>query len=572
MSDLKHTASAGSDQYDVAILGGGLAGLTLALQIKRARPESTILVVEKQTHPVPEAAYKVGESTVEIAAHYLQDVLGLEEHLQTQELRKFGLRFYLSTEDNQDIAHRVELGLAAPHLIPSYQLDRGRFENMLGREIQQQGVTFLDGCKVKEISLQSELHSLRLSQEKKEFAVLARWVVDASGRSSLLKRQLGLTKKVAHNASAVWFRVGQKIDVNEWSNDPDWQARITDGERYLSTVHLCGEGYWVWLIPLASGSTSVGIVTDPAYHSFDTLNRFDLALAWLHTHEPQCASAVEQCRADVQDFRVMKHYSYSCQQVFSSERWCLTGEAGVFTDPLYSPGSDFIALSNSLVSNLITKELDGEDIRETAIAHNHVYLSIANAWFDIYEQQYGILGNAQVMVAKYIWDTAVYWGSFALLAFHDKIRALAYNRKLSINLHRLSSLQHRVQVFFREWTAIDQTTVTDRFVDHYNTLDFMKAFHVNLIAELTDAEFDAQFVANVRFLERLAGQMVSKVIEELSYSSDDEAVLSQIQTWQADPLLSRAITIHQQAHESAPINDSWVYLAQRNRQRVSRAL
>ncbi|MHB8595616.1 MAG: NAD(P)/FAD-dependent oxidoreductase [Ktedonobacteraceae bacterium] len=572
MSDLRHAASAGPEQYDVAILGGGMAGLTLALQLKKALPASRVIVVEKQSHPVAEAAYKVGESTVEIAAHYLQDTLGLEEHLQTQQLRKFGLRFYLSAGHNQDITHRVELGLAAPHLIPSYQLDRGRFENMLGREIQQRGVTFLDGCKVKEIALQSGPHALHLSQEGKEFDILTHWVVDASGRSSLLKRQLGLAKKVAHNASAVWFRMGQKIDVNEWSDDAEWQGRITDGERYLSTVHLCGEGYWVWLIPLASGSTSIGIVTDPAYHSFDTLNSFERALEWLRIHEPQCASSVEQCRADVQDFRIMKHYSYSCQQVFSSDRWCLTGEAGVFTDPLYSPGSDFIALSNNLVANLITRELGGENIREAAIAHNHVYLSIANAWFDIYEQQYGILGNAQVMVAKYIWDTAVYWGSFALLAFHDKIRALAHNRKLSINLHRLSSLQHRIQVFFREWTAIDQTAVTDRFVDHYNTLDFMKAFHINLATELTDAEFDEQFVANVRFLERLAGQMVSKVIAELSATTDNDAVVKQIEIWRTDPLLSRAMTIHQQAHESTPINDSWVYLAQRSRQIVSRAL
>src|SRR5215469_3433393 len=82
-----------SDEYfDVAILGGGQAGLTLALQLKKARPATRILVIEKQEHPVPEAAHKVGESTVEIAAYYLRDVLGLQEHLQTQQLRKFGLR------------------------------------------------------------------------------------------------------------------------------------------------------------------------------------------------------------------------------------------------------------------------------------------------------------------------------------------------------------------------------------------------------------------------------------------------------------------------------------------------
>lgn len=565
MNDLRNAASVVVDQYDVAILGGGLAGLTLALQIKKARPESRILVVEKQKHPVAEAAYKVGESTVEIAGCYLRDVLGLEEYLRVHQLRKFGLRFFFSTEDNQDITRRVELGLAAPHFLHTYQLDRGRFENALGNEIQQQGITFLDACKVEQISLQRDAHSLHLCRGEREFDVLTRWVVDASGRSSLLKRQLGLAQKVAHNANAAWFRVGQKIDVNEWSDSSEWHARITDGDRYLSTNHLCGAGYWVWLIPLASGSTSVGIVTDAASHPFNTINRFDRALEWLHIHEPQCASIIERYTADIQDFRVMKQYSYSCQQVYSGDRWCLTGEAGVFTDPFYSPGSDFIAISNGLISHLISKDLDGEDIRGRTRAYNHIYLSIANAWFSIYEQQYSLLGNAQVMVAKYIWDTAAYWGGLALLYFHDKIRALAGNQALSTNLHRLTLLSTRIQAFFREWAAIDQTAVSDMFVDHYNPLDFMKKFHIGMSAKLTDAEFDAQFVANVRFLERLAGQMVSKVIEEFTASTVNEAALSQIQAWQADPLLSKAITIHQQAKQSDPINSSWINLAHRSR-------
>ena len=34
----------------------------------------------------------------------------------------------------------------------------------------------------------------------------------------------------------------------------------------LSTNHICGEGYWVWLIPLSSGPISIGIVADPRFH------------------------------------------------------------------------------------------------------------------------------------------------------------------------------------------------------------------------------------------------------------------------------------------------------------------
>ena len=49
---------------DVLILGGGLAGLTLAMQLKQAMPELGVRVVERREHPVPVAAHKIGESSV----------------------------------------------------------------------------------------------------------------------------------------------------------------------------------------------------------------------------------------------------------------------------------------------------------------------------------------------------------------------------------------------------------------------------------------------------------------------------------------------------------------------------
>src|SRR5256885_4215678 len=98
------------DRYDVAILGGGLAGLTLAIQLKRERPETTVAVLEKREGPAPLAAFKVGESTVPSGAYYFASKVGMEDHLKEEQLVKCGLRFFLPADGNKDITKRVEHG------------------------------------------------------------------------------------------------------------------------------------------------------------------------------------------------------------------------------------------------------------------------------------------------------------------------------------------------------------------------------------------------------------------------------------------------------------------------------
>jgi flavin-dependent dehydrogenase len=483
---------------DVVIAGGGLAGLTLALQLRQRDPQLRISVLERRAHPVREAAFKVGESSVEIGAHYFADVLGLREHLETEQIRKFGFRFFFS-DRREDIDRCTELGVSRLLPTPSWQIDRGRFENFLGERARALGVEFIDGCTVRGIDLADDDadHQVRYARNGAAATLRARWVVDASGRAGLLKRKLGLAENNAHHANAVWWRVDGLVDPNAWSQDSDWLQRCTPPDRWRSTNHMCGPGYWFWLIPLASGAHSLGIVCDAQMHPLETMDTHDKAMAWLREHQPLVARTLEQSQHTLQDFMFLRKFSYGCKQVFSAQRWALTGEAGVFLDPFYSPGSDFIAISNTYVCELIGRDRAGRTIAPYAELYQQLYFSFYENTLTLYQDQYPLFGDAQVMPVKVIWDYTYYWALLAPLYFSERIADLPTLGRLRPDFARARELNLGMQALLRDWgrhnDAHARPQADGRLLDQY----LIGWFH-QLNAALREVLDDAAFVARLR--------------------------------------------------------------------------
>lgn len=515
-----------NDHYDVAILGGGLAGLSFGLQLKQARPETSIFIGEKRKGPAPLAAFKVGESTVELSAHYFGEVIGLRDHLEAEQLPKCGLRYFFPAGDNTDITKRVEWGAIKlpPH--PSFQVDRGLFENELAKRNLAAGNDLFDDCKIEEIDLRDDGdHQVTFTRGGEQGALEARWVVDASGYASLLKRKLGLQKDVEHTINSAWLRLGGGVDIGEWSDDEAWQSRVEEkGLRKLSTNHLTGPGYWVWLIPLSTGPHSIGIVADPRFHAFDEMNTLDKAIDWLKRHEPQLGNEIDGRRDQIEDFLKVEDFAYSCQRVFSPDRWALTGVSGVFADPFYSPGSDFIAQGNTFITEMVQKDLAGEDVNKLVAGLNANFLSTFETLLGgVYTNQYKLFGNPEVMCAKLMWEFAVYWANPTLLFFHRKMADADFEKRIKADQRRMLLISAPLEQVFRDWHELSDREFRDTFI---STRAFWPVYqlHEDLGGNFSDDELVEKFRENADLLEAMAIRIFAQAVEALPDHSLEEDV------------------------------------------------
>jgi len=493
-----------SQKYRVIICGGGLAGLTLALQLRKQHAEIDITVIEKTTRPLNEAAHKVGESTVEIGGHYLSSVIGLKEYLERKHLPKLGLRYFYG-DTSKPFETRPELGPSMFSPVPTYQLDRGILENDLREMVIHSGIELLEGASLKDISIgeEQDLNAVTFVQNHEEKSIEANWVVDAMGRRRYLQTKLGLKKESPHSASSVWFRFKGKITVDDLvpKSNTEWHDRNIE-DRFYSTNHLMGLGYWVWLIPLSSGNTSVGIVTQNDLHDFAAYSRsYETSFAWLQKHEPSLAKYLES-REPI-DFRKIKNYSYSSEQLFSENGWSCVGEAGIFSDPFYSPGSDMIAITNTFTSNLI-----GEDIKQQLSSekvsqlNDFILKSMFPDQLSYYTGGYHTFGNTNIASSKFLWDTLYYWRVYAhafmagVFADFEKLKVFEKHVK------KFAALNRDMQKKFKQ--LADSTASQDHFqyVDLARKELFIESA-ISLLTEPADANFESHLKKQYYFLSEL---------------------------------------------------------------------
>ena len=501
--------------FDVVICGGGLAGLTLARQLRLELPQLSVAVIDRLASPLPEAAFKVGESSIELGTYYLGQVLKLDKYFRERHLPKLGLRFFMGNSQGP-IEARPETGPGLFPPVPSYQIDRGRLENDLRRIVCEMGVDLFEGTVAEDILLAESdgRHTVKCRRKDDEtsFSLTGRWVVDALGRRRLLQTKLGLKRTHAHQASAAWWRYTGRIDVENIGarTDRRWHKGSVE-DRYFSTNHLMNKGYWVWLIPLGSDATSVGIVTDETIHPQHSYGQsYAQALEWLEEHEPALWEFIRE--EEPLDFLSLKNYSYASAQVFSHRRWSCVGEAGFFLDPLYSVGSDFIATGNSLTVEMIRLDRTGMLTEEAVGNFNRLVLDILfPICLNFYRGTYRTFGHAQIFTPKLAWDTAIYWSFMYQLYVQGLIRQPT--AEVFALGQKYRDLNERVQQLFIDWS--EKAPPRPMYVRGDMTrMRFLQLLHLDLASRRSKEQALEIARKNLDRFEELAQVLFWQAVEE----------------------------------------------------------
>lgn len=392
-------------QLDVAVLGGGLAGQLLARQLQRRLPGMRVALFERSSR----AAAKVGESMVELGSHYLVRRHGLSRYLYEHHNLKNGLRYFFDGPDRDlPLVEMSEMGTLNLPFHPSFQVDRARMEDDLAEMNRQDGIEVRLSTEVAGVELASggAPHALTVEGPDGRERVSARWIVDATGRSSLLARALGLREpEEEHRVGAVWGRFEGVADVDELGDDA-FRARVRHTVRGLSTLHFLHSGYWIWVIPLRGGLTSIGISGTPAREK--ALRTPEGFRRFLEEH-----GVLRRLLANAKavDHGSLARIAFGTARFFHPDRWALVGEAATAADPLYSPGCDFIALENDYVTDLVARDLGGEgeesltrriDLYDRFMAFRH------EAAMRLYRGLYGMIGSYELMRVKWDFDIASY--------------------------------------------------------------------------------------------------------------------------------------------------------------------
>jgi flavin-dependent dehydrogenase len=328
-------------ECDVVVVGGGPAGSTIAALLAQKR--KSVVLLEKEHFP----RFHIGESLLPLNLP-LFDLLGVADEIRRIGVYKPGAEL-ISDEHGATVTFRFSDN---PYLSVgySYQVRRSDFDKLLLDNSRRLGADVIEGARVTDITFDAE-HRSRVTATGADgmpLAYSARFLVDASGRDSLLASRLRLKRADKHNNTAAVF--------GHFRNVP---ARPGDVAGMIS-VYLFKHG-WIWMIPLPDDVTSVGVVgTQTFFKARDA--RLDALFARAVAASPSVADRMANARP-IGSLVACADYSYD-SRYYVGEGHILVGDAAAFIDPLFSSGVMMAMSTAAFGATVVEASLDGLDSRE----------------------------------------------------------------------------------------------------------------------------------------------------------------------------------------------------------------
>jgi geranylgeranyl reductase family protein len=350
------------DMYDVAIIGGGPAGSTAATLLARAGRR--VVLFEREKFP----RFHIGESLLPFSMKAFTRMDLLPKFERAGFLKKYGGEFFSACRDQSvkfyfKDAYRSQ----TDH---SFQVTRADFDKLLLDHARESGAEVREETTVQGVEFANEHVDLAIANGAN---VRARYVIDASGRNSVLGNKFQVKKTYQHL---------QKLSIFA-HYDGMTRAEGIDGTL---TGLIRGIDRWFWIIPLTPERTSIGVVLDS-----DTFKRTKKSpedfLEEAIAEQPNLTRRMRNAHR-VSEVHVAADFSYRSTKLYG-ERWLLAGDAAGFIDPIFSSGVFLAIFSGELAADALHEVLD-HPARSTSLFRRYqrkvnramdVYLRFVDAWY-----------------------------------------------------------------------------------------------------------------------------------------------------------------------------------------------